>query len=124
MGIFKHDAKPVFVGIYLMYDPKIPDKAAKFSPPFFSPADDVACQALLETLRRHHTSFDQLYGSEFLRLDLWRVGSVDLGSGRVVSNAQHRYKVCNVGDYLNKDFVRHYMSSVPYPAKNEIEKGF
>lgn len=122
--MFSKKIEPVFVGIYLMYDPKLPEKAVRFSPPFFSVSDDVACQALLETLRRHSTSFDQLYASEFLRLDLWRAGSVDLESGKVVSSSKHRYKVCNVGEYLQKDFVRHYMSTVPYPSEAEIKKGF
>lgn len=116
----KKESSVPWVGIYLIYDPAVPDVQCKFSPPFFSVNDTVACQALLETLRRHCTSFDQLYKSDFRRMDLWRIGSVDLKIGKVVADRKHRYKVENVGDYLNRDYVKHYMSSVPYPAESEV----
>lgn len=109
-----------YVGIYLVYDPAVPDTAAKFSPPFFSPSDDVASQALLETLRRHVTSFESLMKSPFLRMDLWRVGSVELNHGSVVTGRKHRYRVCNVQSLLDRDYVKHYMMSVPYPKKEEV----
>lgn len=112
--------KSSYVGIYLLYDPAVPDTACKFSPPFFSPADDLACQALLETLRRHSTSFEELISSPFLRMDLHRIGSVDLNSGKLIHDRKHKYKVCNVGSYLEKPHVRNFMMSVPYPAESEV----
>lgn len=114
------DSTVSLVGIYLIYDPAVLDKQCKFSPPFFSPNDSIACQGLLETLRRHCTSFDQLYKSDFRRMDLWRIGSVDLSTGKVVADRKHRYKVDNVGFYLDQDFVKHYMMSVPYPSESEV----
>lgn len=121
MSIFKKSSQSgPSVGIYLIYDPAVPDKACKFSPPFFSPSDDVAWSAVCETLRRHSTSFEELYKSLFLRMDLWRVGSVNLDTGVVINNSKHRYKVGNVGEHLNKDYVKHYMMSIPYPAESEV----
>lgn len=112
--------KSVFIGIYSMYDPEIPD--AKFSPPFFSPADDLAEQALLETMRRHSTSYEALYSSAFRRMKLWRIGSFDVAAGKLVSDRKHRYLVTGVGDLLDRDYVKHYMKTVPYPTKEEVEK--
>lgn len=107
-----------FVSIYLIYDPAVPDRNCKFSPPFFSVNDVLAQQALLETLRRHVTSFDELYKSQFRRMDLWCIGVIDLYSGKII--IRDRYSVCNVGQYLDQDFVKHYMKTVSYPEKSEV----
>lgn len=120
MSLFAKKSKH-FVGIYSILDPALSKDLPRFSPPFVSVNDSVALQALLETLRRHSSSFDNLYKSEFRRMELWRLGSVDLTNGKIVSDRIHHYKVENVGDYLDRDFVKHYMSSVPYGSDDESE---
>lgn len=116
MGLFKKSSSH-WVGIFSILDPALSKDQPRFSPPFFSTADDVACQALLETLRRKTSSYEELYQSPFLRMELWRLGSVDLDEGRILKSAQHRYKVVSVCDYLEREYVRHYMKSVPYGSE-------
>lgn len=105
------DSSAIF-GVYSICDPEIPD--CKYSPPFFSPSDSVACQALLETLRRRCTSCEQLYSSAFSRMILFRIGSVDLRSGDLLKHRRFIYKVCQVGEFLSRDDVRRFLSSVPF----------
>lgn len=38
-------------GIYSIFDPAAPKKTFRFSPPFFSPSDDLAKNAVLEPRR-------------------------------------------------------------------------
>lgn len=120
MSLFSSSKPSHWVGIFSILDPAMSKDQPRFSPPFFSTADDVACQALLETLRRKTSSYEELYQSLFLRMELWRLGSVDLDEGKIFKRAQHRYKVVSVRDYLDRDYVKHYMRSVPYGA--EVEK--
>lgn len=116
----KNSKKPVLIGVYSLFDLEIPD--TKFSPPFFSISDDLAEQAVLETMRRHSTSYEALYSSAFRRMRLWRVGSFDVFLGKLVSDRKNRYLVTGIGDLLDRDYVKHYMKTVPYPTKEEVEK--
>lgn len=117
MSLFKKNV--VYVGIYSIYDPVVKDRSCKFSPPFFAVSDDLACQALCETLRRHHPSFDCMMSSDFLRMELWRLGSVDLAAGNLVAR-KHHYLVCKLSEYLHRDHVFQFMRSVSYPTQEEI----
>lgn len=120
MSLFAKSKSNNWVGIYTVLDPVLDKDLPRFSPPFFSTADDVACQALLETLRRHSLSFEELYSSPFLRMELWRIGSVDLNKGVVVEH-KHRYKVVTMSEYLERPHIKHYMQSLPYGCDTDSE---
>ena len=115
MSIFSKKSEEKCVGIFSIYDPAIPD--CKFSPPFFSAADDLAKQAILETLRRKCKSFDALLKSEFLRMDLWHIGTMRLSDAKLLCLPKYRYKVCNVGELLRSPSISAYMKSVTYESE-------
>lgn len=45
---------------------------------------------------------------------LYRIGAVDLRSGELLKHRRFIYKVCEVGEYLDRDEVRRFLSSVSF----------
>ena len=121
MSLFEPKKSKCF-GIYSLYDPAVKDQVCKFSPPFFSPSDDIACSALCETLRRHNTSFEALIASDFLRMELWRLGSFEPCKGSLLATRSHKYRVCKLAEYFSRDYVQHYMRSLQYPSLEQIKE--
>lgn len=122
MFILKTHFPEFGTGIYSIFDPAAKKKAFRFSPPFFSPSDQLAKGAVLETLVSRFSSLDELKASLFLNYELWYIGAFEFTSGKLLSRSQFkRRRVCLLRDYVFDPDTLLYLSSLTFDKCHEKE---
>lgn len=122
MSILKTNFPEFGTGIYSIFDPAAQNKSFRFSPPFFSPSDQLAKGAVLGTLVSKFSSLDELKASSFLFYELWYIGAFEFTSGKLLSGSQFkRRRVCLLRDYVFHPDTLLYLSSLTFDDSSKKE---